>query len=706
MVERQNPSVKNPVFRRILFGILTIAVLLALLTIGVWAEVSGGTVSDGVYALKNKATGKFLDIQYDSPNAGMHIQQYAYDITPSTPDTRSGLFKFTHRGGNNYLIRSMRNNANSFYRQSDTAVLTTPIETVDIDNPMKAHWILSDAGDGYVYLRAYGTSKYLCMPSSGVNNDKYCTTETLASGGDRAKWKMVRYTGSAMYGVVLSSWTDTMTVDETTRISAYMYTTDMAYHGPVRYSVAAWDSSSADNLATVDADGNVTVNGAGRFRIRMTYAGAPTSWYWDVTARLADGVYFLQNRQMERYMQVDDDDAPNYTNNGGIMEIHPLDGEDYQRWSFTYIGDGYYKITSVVNGYALTVPAGSTTGDNVDLILKPYAGTDNQKWRITMTRNGSSKIKAKSSESYTSKDLVMSLETALYTNGTNIRQREYLDNSSYKDEWYCVRMLPTNGSELEYDPAAWAGIPSANNNCYGYALNNQLHEPSGNSIWRKQQPGEYYNAHSTDRIPEGYQSPASNIVNSVLKDFAKYNSVNGTSLTFTPIGRYETCPPGTYKVALVAAPSISDYHWYRQDADGLWSHKRGTTAVKRTDESGKLIIDPMTADRANYSIFVGYFAVKPWNNMYVLPTTLAAISDDITSNVMASTEVNDMLLSQVQIGMTYNEVIEMLNNRGTDIGSGTIVQQYYSESGVLYTFVYASTEAGFVVSNIKIGDIS
>ena len=48
----------------------------------------------------------------------------------------------------------------------------------------------------------------------------------------------------------------------------------------------------------------------------------------------------------------------------------------------------------------------------------------------------------------------------------------------------------------------------------------------------------------------------------------------------------------------------------------------------------------------------------------------------------------------------------MLNNRGTDIGSGTIVQQYYTESGDFYTFVYASTEAGFVVSNIKIGDLS
>ncbi len=331
----------------------------------------------------------------------------------------------------------MMNNANSFYRQSDTSVLTTPIDPVDINNPMTAHWILSDAGNGYVYIRAYGTNKYLCTPSSGVNNDKYCTTETLASGGDRAKWEMIRYTGSAMYGVILSAWTDTMISDETTHIAAYMYTTDMAYHGPVRFSVSAWDGSST-NLATIDTNGNVTVNGAGRFRIHMTYAGAPTSWYGNVTARLADGVYFLQNRQTERYMQVDDDDAPNYTNNGGIMEIHPLDGESYQRWNLSYFGDGYYRITSSVSGYAVTVPTGHETDDKVNLILKPYTGSDNQKWRIASTQNGSFKIKAKSSELYTQNDLVMSLETALYTNGTNIRQRKYLDNSSYKDEWYLL----------------------------------------------------------------------------------------------------------------------------------------------------------------------------------------------------------------------------------------------------------------------------
>ena len=443
MVERQNPSVKNPVFRRILFGILTIAVLLALLTIGVWAEVSGGTVSDGVYALKNKATGKFLDIQYDSPNAGMHIQQYAYDITPSTPDTRSGLFKFTHRGGNNYLIRSMRNNANSFYRQSDTAVLTTPIETVDIDNPMKAHWILSDAGNGYVYIRAYQTDKYLCAPTSGVNNGKYCTTETLASGGDRAKWKMVRYTGSAMYGVELSSWTDTMVSGETTRIAAYMYTTDMAYHGPVRYSVSAPNGSNTD-LATVDADGNVTVNGVGQFRIRMTYAGAPKSWYENVTAKLADGVFFVRNCQSEKCMQIDN--YASTSSSGAIYELLGFDGGDDQRWNIAYVSDGYYKITSVASGLAATAP--SSAGNSITQTA--YTGSDKQLWRITSSEDCMYKLSPKSSTSY-----YMAVGGGITASGGQRVVVSSLQTDS-KDEWYLCRI---NGTE-----AMLMGISAAGHN--------------------------------------------------------------------------------------------------------------------------------------------------------------------------------------------------------------------------------------------------
>lgn len=66
----------------------------------------------------------------------------------------------------------------------------------------------------------------------------------------------------------------------------------------------------------------------------------------------------------------------------------------------------------------------------------------------------------------------------------------------------------------------------------------------------------------------------------------------------------------------ISYPGPGDYHWYRQDADGYWSHKFSTSPVCRYDDSEKLILDPELANRGRYTRFIGYFAVSPWGNMY------------------------------------------------------------------------------------------
>ena len=157
-----------------------------------------------------------------------------------------------------------------------------------------------------------------------------------------------------------------------------------------------------------------------------------------ISAGIQDGTYFIKNRQREYYVQIDDDDAPNYSNNGGIMEIFPFGGANYQRWTLTNVGNGYYKITSPVSGYAITVPNGYEGHNNVNLVLTTYTGSDNQKWRIMSTTGSAVKIKAKSSNPY-AEDLVMDLETKgtfQSVAGLNVRQREYVQNTSYNDEWY------------------------------------------------------------------------------------------------------------------------------------------------------------------------------------------------------------------------------------------------------------------------------
>ena len=43
-----------------------------------------------------------------------------------------------------------------------------------------------------------------------------------------------------------------------------------------------------------------------------------------------------------------------------------------------------------------------------------------------------------------------------------------------------------------------------------------------------------------------------------------------------------------------------DFHWYRLDQDGFWSHKPGSTLVTPFDNSMVLITDPRVADMGHY----------------------------------------------------------------------------------------------------------
>ena len=54
-----------------------------------------------------------------------------------------------------------------------------------------------------------------------------------------------------------------------------------------------------------------------------------------------------------------------------------------------------------------------------------------------------------------------------------------------------------------------------------------------------------------------------------------------------------------YSEIYLAVGDNCDYHWYKRDNNGLWSHKRGTDPVINYDASGHLITNPAKANR-NY----------------------------------------------------------------------------------------------------------
>ena len=54
-----------------------------------------------------------------------------------------------------------------------------------------------------------------------------------------------------------------------------------------------------------------------------------------------------------------------------------------------------------------------------------------------------------------------------------------------------------------------------------------------------------------------------------------------------------------YRIAIVIdnKGKYKDYHFYRQDSDGFWSHKQGKDKIKRYDAAFDIIRDPKKADR-------------------------------------------------------------------------------------------------------------
>lgn len=157
------------------------------------------------------------------------------------------------------------------------------------------------------------------------------------------------------------------------------------------------------------------------------------------------------------------------------------------------------------------------------------------------------------------------------------------------------KILPLSGYELKYNPGYWNKYNNRAN-CYTYALN----YISGQNL-ATQQPG-YASG-------KKYTSLTGNaIIEAAKRDVPYLSSVNG----IRPASENQKPGKNEYKVALVIGKH--DYHWYRQDSDGYWSHKRGSTAITRVDASGKTIINPRKANQNygsdNYDNFYGFYLIK------------------------------------------------------------------------------------------------
>jgi len=175
---------------------------------------------------------------------------------------------------------------------------------------------------------------------------------------------------------------------------------------------------------------------------------------------------------------------------------------------------------------------------------------------------------------------------------------KYTKNNNATD---CLLAMP------EFTPDPWnSPVNQPYNNCYAYVFDDLRSDRT-----TKPQPGDILGVPS---IPsEEFSCPR--LQNAIHNDYPSDSywlppNDQGQSAAETP------CACGYYKafLALDETPGNKDYHFWRQDRSGYYSHKPGDLAATNRDGNGNLITNPLTASRRvgdfNYSTPCSFFCIR------------------------------------------------------------------------------------------------
>ena len=410
-------------------------------------------LEDGVYRIKNMNSSLYMEVAGGKSKDHNGVIQSG--MLSANPDRLSQLWKVKALSDGTFSIRPMHDPTMGLSIYNNTVQINEigdrdneTIITETAQSGVAALWSITQASvSGGLSIRPDGNTKALRVSGDSLadgalivqgNYDNYYFDSWLFEEVTDVTPMVLFYdTETGLRITETRSYEFTRTSEETfseLKIKP-VYVSQESVRQEFSYV------SSDNRVVMVDSSG--TMYGMFEGDASVTVYGNDNQASNTIVVRIPfSGTYFIKNRQRKQYVQINDNERPDYSDSGAHMELWDYTGGDYQKWNITEVSLGYYKIVSEMSGLALSVPADDVNAEDKKLVQEEYVGAYRQQWKIEETENGSYKIQARSAEGT---NLVMASQwhasddiggIGTDTNGVNVQQRQYLDNDSYKDEWY------------------------------------------------------------------------------------------------------------------------------------------------------------------------------------------------------------------------------------------------------------------------------
>ena len=174
-----------------------------------------------------------------------------------------------------------------------------------------------------------------------------------------------------------------------------------------------------------------------------------------VTA-IPNSTYYIQNKETEQYI-----DIGNSADEGDSVKMDAFEYADYQKWTFTHTGDGYYTIYNTKQSSFYMRVDEDSTEEGASVVVSTNSSAVGALWKIKKLSNGSFTLSPKNGANV---NRVAAVNERLIVADT-VELEDYVNDDTYTDEWelYNVVISMVNYYDSSFDAELVANIEDANN---------------------------------------------------------------------------------------------------------------------------------------------------------------------------------------------------------------------------------------------------
>ncbi len=350
-------------------------------------------IGDGYYKIIAGNSNKVLDVNAAGKTNGTNVQQYEYNYSAAQQwkikDAGNGNYYFISKCNDLYLdvAAGQAKNGTNVQVYAGNGSNAQKFKLKKYEAPKQT------IEDGVYTIASNANSNYVLDIAQASKEN--CANVRLWENGNYANQRFsVNYIGDGYYKIVSENSKKVLDVNAAgkangTNVQQYDYNYSSAQQWEIR---DAGDGSyyivSRCNGLFLDVASGQIKNGTNI----QVYAGNGTNAqkfkfkkYEEPKQIIENGTYTIASKLKSNYIL---DVANSSRENCANIQLWQNSGVENQRFSITYVGDGYYKITSVYSKKVLDVKGGGKeSGTNVQQYDYNYSSA--QQWEIRDAGDGS-----------------------------------------------------------------------------------------------------------------------------------------------------------------------------------------------------------------------------------------------------------------------------------------------------------------------------